>query len=407
MFHKKISVIGLGYIGLPTATFIANAGYKVSGVDINKGVVEIINRGKINISEPNLEELVAKAVATGNLVAYDQIQEADIYIICVPTPIKNNVSNVEADISYIFQAVENIASVLKSGDLIILESTSPVGTTNSIEKHLIDKGFESSTFGVGYCPERVLPGRIVDEFVKNDRIIGGNNIATNKMICEFYETFTKCKIHKTTAKTAEMCKLTENSFRDVNIAFANELSILCDFNGIDIWELIKLVNHHPRVNVLNPGTGVGGHCVSVDPWFIVAENPNTARLIKTARQVNDDKPKWVIKNILSHAESIEKSLGRLPNLAIYGIAFKPDVDDLRESPALEVARFLNDGKFNIKVVEPNISELEKFELVSFDAAIQNADIHIILVCHKQFLTDKNADLLRMNNALDYCGCLNN
>ena len=405
MVHKKVCVIGLGYIGLPTATFIANAGYKVSGIDINKRAVEIINQGSIHIVEPGLEELVAKAVAAGNLVAFNQIQEADIYMICVPTPFRDVADSVEADMSYVFQAVDNIAGILKSGDLIILESTSPVGTADSIEDYLVQKGFESDTFGVGYCPERVLPGRIIDEFIKNDRIIGGNSEATTQVICDFYETFTECAIHQTSAKTAEMCKLTENSFRDVNIAFANELSILCDLDGIDVRELIKLANHHPRVNVLSPGTGVGGHCISVDPWFIVAKHPSDARLIKTARQVNDAKPHWVIKNILSRAGSIEKSLGRSPTLAIYGLAFKPDIDDLRESPALEVARFLNNSRFNIKAVEPNITELEGIELVTFDWAIENADVHIVLVAHNDFSTNNNANKLRMNNAIDYCGCL--
>lgn len=405
MVQKKVCVIGLGYIGLPTATFIANSGYKVSAIDINKRAVEIINQGSIHIIEPGLEVLVAQAVATGNLVAYSQVQEADIYMICVPTPFRDGPASVEADMSYVFQAVDNIVGILKSGDLIILESTSPVGTTNSIENYLDQKGFDSATVGVGYCPERVLPGRVIDEFVKNDRIIGGNSKATTQAICDFYETFTECVIHQTTAKTAEMCKLTENSFRDVNIAFANELSVLCDLDGIDVWELIKLANHHPRVNILMPGTGVGGHCISVDPWFVVAKHPNNATLIKTARQVNDSKPNWVIENILSHVESIEKSLERPPTLAIYGLTFKPDIDDLRESPALKVARFLNDLKFNIKAVEPNISELEEIELVSFDWAIQNADLHIVLVAHKDFATNKNSDLLRMNNALDYCGCL--
>lgn len=238
-----------------------------------------------------------------------------------------------------------------------------------------------------------------------DRIIGGNSEATTQAIGQFYEKFTECVIHQTSAKTAEMCKLTENSFRDVNIAFANELSVLCDLDGIDVWELIKLANYHPRVNVLSPGTGVGGHCISVDPWFIVAKHPKNAKLIKTARQVNDAKPNWVIENILSHTGAIEKSIGRAPILAVYGLAFKPDIDDLRESPALEVAKFLNNSSFEVKAVEPNITELEGMELVSFDQAIKDCDLHIVLVAHADFVTSKNSGLLRMNNALDYCGCL--
>jgi UDP-N-acetyl-D-mannosaminuronic acid dehydrogenase len=405
MLQQRVCVIGLGYIGLPTATFIANAGYKVSGVDINKRAIEIINQGKIHIIEPGLEILVAKAVATGNLATYDKIQEADIYIICVPTPFRDISGSIEADMSYVFQAVDSIASILKSGDLIILESTSPVGTSDLIVNHLVEKGFESDTFGVGYCPERVLPGKIIAEFTKNDRIIGGNSEATTQKICEFYKTFTDCPIHQTNAKTAEMCKLTENSFRDVNIAFANELSVICDLDGINVWELIKLANYHPRVNVLSPGTGVGGHCISVDPWFIVAKHPNDARLIKTAREVNNAKPYWVVENIQSHARTLEKTLGRPPVLAVYGLAFKPDIDDLRESPALEVCRVLNDSEFRTIAVEPNISELEGIELVSFNQAIQKADVHIILVAHKEFSVELTSNTLRLNNALDYCGCL--
>jgi len=404
MLQKRVCVIGLGYIGLPTATFIANAGYKVSGVDINESAIEVINRGNIHIVEPGLEALVAKAVTSGNLVAYSQVQEADIYIICVPTPFKDTTDSIEADMSFVFQAVDNISSKLKQGDLIILESTSPVGTSDSIEHYLVGKGFDSGTFGIGYCPERVLPGKIIEEFVKNDRIIGGSSAAISESICEFYRTFTECTIHQTNAKTAEMCKLTENSFRDVNIAFANELSILCDLDGIDVWELIRLANYHPRVNVLRPGAGVGGHCISVDPWFIVAKHPNTARLIKAAREVNNAKPHWVVENILSHARSLEKTLGRPPVIAVYGLAFKPDIDDLRESPALEVCRVLNDSKFRTLAVEPNISELDEIELVSFDQAIKKADVHVILVAHKEFSVELTANTLRLSNALDYCGC---
>lgn len=405
MIQKKVCVIGLGYIGLPTATFVANAGFKVSGVDINETAVDIINQGKIHIVEPGLEELVTHAVSTKNLAAHTEIQESDIYMICVPTPFVNGTDLNEPDMSYVFSAVDSILTKLKLGDLIILESTSPVGTSDSIENYLVNKGVQKGSFGIGYCPERVLPGKIIEEFVRNDRIIGGNNKETTKAICDFYKYFTDCTLHQTNAKTAEMCKLTENSFRDVNIAFANELSVLCESEGIDVWELIRLANYHPRVDILRPGTGVGGHCISVDPWFIVAKHPTIANLIKTAREVNDQKPKWVIENISSHARAVEKNIGRVPVIAVYGLAFKPDIDDLRESPALEVCKTLNCTDYKILAVEPNISKLEDMELVSFDEAIQKADVHVILVAHKEFKSELASSQLEEVNALDYCGCL--
>ena len=326
-------------------------------------------------------------------------------MICVPTPFKDNLGAKEPDLKHVFDAVDAIAGVLKIGDMIILESTSPVGTTESIGKYLTDKGFEAGSVCIGYCPERVLPGKIVEEFVTNDRIIGSTSIANTQKIADFYGHFTDCQIHQTDSRTAEMCKLAENSFRDVNIAFANELSMLSDLEGINVQELIRLANRHPRVNILSPGTGVGGHCISVDPWFIVSKHPSLAKLIKAAREVNDSKPKWVVNDILNHAVALEKNTGRSPVLAIYGLSFKPDIDDLRESPALEVYQALIQTNYEVIGVEPNIAEQQGLHLVSFDEAILRGDLHIVLVSHTTFGADAAASKLRENNALDYCGCL--
>jgi len=405
MKNKKVCVIGLGYIGLPTATFIANAGFSVAGVDINRDAISTINDGKIHIIEPGLEELVFKATSTKNLIAYDCVQPSDIYMICVPTPFKKDSDLIEPDMSHVFDAVDKIAIHLKSGDLIILESTSPVGTSEKIENYIIDKGFKRGSFGIGYCPERVLPGKIIEEFINNDRIIGGNNIETTSTICEFYKYFTDCNLHQTNSKTAEMSKLSENSFRDVNIAFANELSILCHEEGIDVWELIRLTNHHPRVNVLQPGTGVGGHCISVDPWFIVSKSPEKTKLIKTARNVNDMKPKWVVDNILSHVEASKSKNGRDPILALYGLTFKPNIDDLRQSPAIEVAKELSNKNLKILVVEPNIERIDGMNAVNLNIAIEKADIHAVLVGHEEFKDPIFISKLRELIFIDYCGIL--
>ena len=302
--NNSISIIGLGYIGLPTAALLASKGFKIKGIDINKNVVKNINEGKVHIVEPGLEAYVRSAVAKGNLKAYTEVQASHIYIICVPTPFKKNSEFPMPNIDFVREAVESISPHVKKGDLVILESTSPPGTTEMVRDILQKNEVDTSTIFIAYCPERVLPGKIMNELVNNARVIGGINSQSAEVIAAFYKTFVNGEILKTDAKTAEMCKLIENSFRDVNIAFANELSLLCDKNEVDVWELIKLANHHPRVNILQPGTGVGGHCVAVDPWFIVSQDPENSRIIKTAREINDSKSQWVADKIKFKADSI-------------------------------------------------------------------------------------------------------
>jgi UDP-N-acetyl-D-mannosaminuronic acid dehydrogenase len=394
---KQISVIGLGYIGLPTAALLASNGYKVNGMDVNKDVVSIINEGKIHIVEPELDKYVKSAVSSNMLQAFIEVQPADIYIICVPTPFSNNLEIPSPNIDYVKDAALNISVHVKKGDIIILESTSPVGTTEMIETTLKEKGIDTNEIFIAYCPERVLPGKIMKELVENARVIGGLNHKSTEVVSQFYKTFVKGKILMTKAGTAEMCKLTENSFRDVNIAFANELSILCHNNGVNVWDLIDLANHHPRVNILQPGTGVGGHCIAVDPWFIVSQDPGNARLIKTARAVNDYKPEWVVKQIQEEAEKINTK-----NIACLGLAFKPDIDDLRESPAISVVDSLLKQGYKIKCVEPNIDNHKKYDLVSLDEAIEECDVIALLVKHKEFNFTESRTQIVNKSILNFC-----
>jgi len=376
---KSICVIGLGYIGLPTASLLGTKGYKVTGVDVSEDVVNTINQGNIHIVEPDLDILVKSAVNSGNLKASLTPVNADIFIIAVPTPFK---ANHVPDLSYVEQAAKAIAPFIEPGNLVILESTSPVGTTEEhVAKILEEAGHNvDKDIFVAHCPERVLPGRILIELVQNDRIIGGINDASTKKATEFYKEFVSGNVLETNAKTAELSKLTENSFRDVNIAFANELSLICDKENIDVWELIALANHHPRVNILQPGPGVGGHCIAVDPWFIVDRNPEQARLIRAAREVNDSKPDWVISKVKEKAERFKK-----PTIACLGLAFKADIDDLRESPSAEIVNKLSALNIaNIIVCEPNIKTHPTFELRDFEAAIEEADIILVLVDHSPF-----------------------
>ena len=327
--HKTICIMGLGYIGLPTAALLANRGYKVHGVDIVQSTVDTINQGKIHIVEPGLAAFVSSATKSESLIADIKPTEADIFIIAVPTPFhEGHIPNID----YVIAATESIAPYVKEGNIVILESTSPVGTTEKVAEVLEATGVDIKKVFVAHCPERVLPGRIMIELVENDRIVGGITPEATKATVAFYKTFVEGKVLETDAKTAEMAKLTENSFRDTNIAFANELSILCDKFGIDVWELIALANRHPRVNILQPGAGVGGHCIAVDPWFIVSETPEQAQLIHTARLVNDGKPQWVLDKIIAKAERFKK-----PVIGCLGLAFKANIDDLRESPALNIA----------------------------------------------------------------------
>ncbi len=396
MLNKKICIVGLGYIGLPTAALLANRGYKVHGVDVVESTVDIINRGEIHIVEPELDTFVKSAVNSGNLKADLKPAQADIFILAVPTPFHDGfVPNID----YIVSATKAIASYVKENDIVILESTSPVGTTDKVEEVLKENGIDTSKLFIAHCPERVLPGQIMRELVENDRIVGGTTPEATIKTVEFYKTFVSGEVLSTDARTAEMAKLTENSFRDTNIAFANELSILCDKFDIDVWELIKLTNRHPRVNVLQPSAGVGGHCIAVDPWFIVHAGGDDAKIIRTAREVNTYKTEWSIEKIKNEALKFEAKNGRKAKVACMGLSFKPDIDDLRESPALYITKRLISDGLDVLVVEPNIQEYQELEIVDYKQAIQEADIITFLVAHKEF---KNLEIL---TNLDFCGVL--
>jgi len=400
MFFDTISVIGLGYIGLPTAAVLASRKKKVIGIDINEKAVEIINQGKIHIVEPDLDIVVRAAVTNGYLTATTQPQPADAFLIAVPTPFKDDH---QPDLAYIEAASKAIAPVLRKGNLVVLESTSPVGATEQMAAWLAearpDLTFpqthgEDSDIRIAHCPERVLPGRVLQELVSNDRVIGGMTPRCSEVASSLYKIFVDGECVITDARTAEMCKLTENSFRDVNIAFANELSVICDKLNINVWELIRLANRHPRVNILQPGPGVGGHCIAVDPWFIVAGAPNEARLIRTAREVNDQKTNWVIDKVkLAVDQYLKENTTQTVHditIACLGLTFKPDIDDLRESPALSIAQHIASTHPGRTIaVEPNIQELPKkidseLTLVSIEEAHKEAQIVVLLVDHKQF-----------------------
>ena len=411
MSFNTVSVVGLGYIGLPTAAMFASRKKIVIGVDVNQHAVDTINRGEIHIVEPDLDMIVHAAVTEGYLKAVTKPEPADAFLIAVPTPFKNNDSAIpEPDLSYIKEASEAIAPVLKKGDLVILESTSPVGATEQMANWLAaarpDLAFPSAEssytdanidVNLAHCPERVLPGHVVRELVENDRVIGGMTSKCSELAVELYKTFVKGECVITNARTAEMAKLTENSCRDVQIAFANELSIICDKLNIDVWELISLANRHPRINILQPGPGVGGHCIAVDPWFIVSKTPEQAKIIHTARKVNDAKPQWVINKVkLAITDFLQENPNKTVKdvtIACYGLAFKPDIDDLRESPALNITKqVVNIHSGNVIAVEPNIkflpNDMTTIELCALEYAIENADIHLLLVDHIQFKEKK-------------------
>jgi UDP-N-acetyl-D-mannosaminuronic acid dehydrogenase len=393
---KKICVIGLGYIGLPTAALLANRGYSVHGVDVVPSTVDTINQGKIHIVEPDLDTFVRAAVNSGNLKASLTPDIADVFIIAVPTPFHEGyVPNVD----YVVSATKAIAPFVKEGDIVILESTSPVGTTDLVGDTLKEEGIDTSKLYIAHCPERVLPGHIMRELVENDRIVGGLTPEATEKTVEFYKTFVSGAVLSTDARTAEMAKLTENSFRDTNIAFANELSILCDKFGIDVWELIKLTNRHPRVNVLQPGAGVGGHCIAVDPWFIVHAGGDDAKIIRTAREVNTYKTEWSIEKIKNAALKFENENGKKAKVACMGLAFKPDIDDLRESPAVYITKSLISQGLDVLAVEPNISTHKNFEIINFETAINDADIIVYLVAHKEF---KGIRIFG-KDVIDFCG----
>jgi UDP-N-acetyl-D-mannosaminuronic acid dehydrogenase len=416
MTYEKISVIGLGYIGLPTAAILATKEMNVVGIDINPKTVDIVNSGGVHIFEPDLEGLVKNVVKAGFLRAATLPEPSDVFLIAVPTPF--NLDESSADLGYIKAAIRAISDVIKTGDLVILESTSPVGTTEQVAKWLFDlrpdlvfpePGGDSPDIHLAYCPERVLPGNAVQELQENDRVIGGLTEKCSSIAKKFYETFVRGECFITNARTAEMAKLTENSFRDVNIAFANELSMICDEWNISVWELIGLANHHPRVNILEPGPGVGGHCISVDPWFIISKALGKARLMRMARDVNDSKPQWVHELILDAvakylSANITKSQSDII-VSVYGLAFKPDVDDLRESPSVKIVKNLGENFSGIiQIIEPYITQLPKnlggrnLKLVEFSEA-GNANIHVLLVKHSQFKNLKstlNPDAVLLN-----------
>jgi UDP-N-acetyl-D-mannosaminuronic acid dehydrogenase len=401
--NKKICIMGMGYIGLPTAALLANRGYQVHGVDINQHIIDTINRGEIHIVEPDLDKFVKTAVIANTLTANIEPIEADIFMIAVPTPFHTDRLNEATNspipnVDYIVDATKKIAPYIKPNNLILLESTSPVGTTDMVADLLKKEGVDVNKIYIAHSPERVLPGCIMRELIENDRVVGGINNKSTQKAAEFYRTFVEGEALETTAKTAEMAKLIENSFRDVNIAFANELSMLCDDMDIDVRELILLANRHPRVNVLSPGCGVGGHCISVDPWFIVDSANGKAKMIEQARRTNDYKADWVVEKIKNKILQFEKDNGRTPTVVCMGLAFKPDIDDLRESPALYIVQELKKS-INLKVVEPNIKSYKNLDVIELREGL-NMDICIYLVAHRQFkkCNIKKSDLV-------FCGSI--
>lgn len=414
----RISMVGLGYIGLPTAALFAAHGIRVIGVDVSEHVVNTINAGKIHLVEPDLDGVVHNVVNKGMLHATLVPEPAEAFIIAVPTPFKDGY---QPDLGYIASAAQMIAPVLKSGNLVILESTSPIGATEQMAKWLAearpDLSFpqdagEAADIHIAHCPERVLPGQVLTELIQNDRIIGGMTARASELAATLYKKVVRGECVITDARTAEMCKLTENSSRDVQIAFANELSIICDHFGINVWELIALANRHPRVNILQPGAGVGGHCIAVDPWFIVSSAPDDARIIRTAREVNDAKPQWVLqkgKNAIMDVLAADPSRSMADiKIACLGLAFKPNIDDLRESPALEITRQFGSLGCQVLAVEPNIDALPEslagmpVKLTTVDDALADADVVCVLVRHSAF-GELKEDLARKKHVIDVVG----
>lgn len=396
----KTTFIGLGYIGLPTAIIAAKSGMDVLGVDINPTIVEKTNRGEIHIVEPGLQELCAQVVASGKLRASTTPEVSDNYLIVVPTPFKGNH---EPDISYVEAATRSVLSILKAGDLFVIESTSPVGTTEKMAEIIYENRPElRGKLHIAYCPERILPGNVIYELEHNDRVIGGLDEAATKRAQEFYAHFVKGELHGTNAKTAELCKLTENSSRDVQIAFANELSFICDKAGINVWELIKLANKHPRVNILQPGCGVGGHCIAVDPYFITAEFPIESQLIGKAREINNYKAFWCAERVQNEILKFELKNKRRPVVALMGLAFKPNIDDLREAPAKYIVSKVMQSASNADflIVEPNVSEHKAYKLTNYKDAYEKADIVVMLVAHDPF---KQLEWTDEKVILDFCG----
>ena len=396
----KACFMGLGYIGLPTAIIAAKHGIDVVGVDINPKVVEVTNQGKLHIIEPGMEEMLQEVIAAGKFKAYTTPQVSDAYFMVVPTPFKGDH---EPDVSYVEAATRAVLPLLKEGDLYVIESTSPIGTTEMMADIIFTERPElKDKIYIAYCPERVLPGNVIYELVHNDRVIGGLTPESTDKAIAFYSQFVKGELHKTNSRTAEMCKLTENSSRDVQIAFANELSLICDKAGINVWELINLANKHPRVNILQPGCGVGGHCIAVDPYFITADYPAESKIIATARNINNYKSFWCAEKVKSTMLEFELKNGRKPVVAMMGLAFKPNIDDLRESPSKtivgKVMQMCNNA--DIMIVEPNVEEHKTFKLTPYQEAFDKADIVVMLTAHDQFKAlpwDENKIIL------DFCG----
>lgn len=381
----KVTTIGLGYIGLPTSALIASKGIQVHGVDVNPTVVSTINEGRIHIVEPDLDAVVASAVKKGFLTAAAHPEKGDVYLIVVPTPFKDGH---HPDTSYVESATKAVIPLLEAGDLFVIESTSPVGTTEKMAELIFSErpDLRDDVF-IAYCPERVLPGNVMYELVHNDRVIGGINDGSTEVARDFYSRFVEGQLHSTHARTAEMCKLVENSSRDAQIAFANELSVICDKAGIDVWELIDLANKHPRVNILQPGCGVGGHCIAVDPYFIASQYPDEARMIGLARETNNAKTDWCISKIEKVISDVETKVQRTPKVAFLGLSFKPNIDDLRESPALSIAlRFKTSYPDNkLFFVEPNIKNHDELPITDLDTALKECDVCFVLVAHSEFV----------------------
>lgn len=395
----KACFMGLGYIGLPTAIIAAKHGIQITGVDINPHVVEMTNAGHLHIIEPGMEKMLQEVVKTGMLKASVTPEVSDAYFMVVPTPFKGNH---EPDVSYVEAATHAVLPLLKEGDLYVIESTSPVGTTEAMARIIFNERPElEGKIYIAYCPERVLPGNVIYELVHNDRVIGGLNPESTDKAFEFYSQFVQGTLHKTNCRTAEMCKLTENSSRDVQIAFANELSLICDKAGINVWELVNLANKHPRVNILQPGCGVGGHCIAVDPWFIVSDYPEQAQLIKRARETNDYKADWCANKVLETCQKFVEQNEREPVVACMGLAFKPNIDDLRESPAKYIAsRIISESRADVLIIEPNISTHKSFHLTDYREAYEKADIIVWLVRHDVFLALPREE---GKIELDFCG----
>tara|TARA_B100001059_G_scaffold225398_1_gene252558 strand:+ start:1614 stop:2822 length:1209 start_codon:yes stop_codon:yes gene_type:complete len=400
--NPEVVTIGLGYIGLPTSALIASKGTNVLGVDINQEIVNVINQGKIHIVEPELDKVVSKVVSNGNFIASNVAVQASVFLIVVPTPFKGNH---EPDISFVVAATNSIIPLLKKGDLYIIESTSPIGTTEKIQALIFKSRPElEGDIYIAYCPERVLPGNIMHELVYNDRVIGGIDEVSTKKAISFYSKYVKGKLHSTNARTAEMCKLVENSSRDVQIAFANELSLICDKADVNVWDLIKLANKHPRVNILQPGCGVGGHCIAVDPYFIISDYPKESKMIGKAREVNNYKSLWCAEKIQNEKLQFELKNGRKARTALMGLAFKPDIDDLRESPAKYITQQVlqNSNNGDHYIVEPNIESHDIYKLTCLKDAVEKADIIVFLVAHKEF---KKIRLYKEKIVLDFCGVI--